>query len=95
MLCSSCSKLALSNSPHQCINCPRFCDYKQQKWCSFCSSIKGICQICAKPVEQTTTVDPGEVKLVKKTAAERIHPFFGNKSGCRSCGHWKVLIYDC
>jgi len=87
MLCPSCSKLAVSTNPHQCVNCPRFCDYKQQKWCNYCSNIKGICSICAKPVEQKTTVDAGDVKFVKKNEVERIHPFFGNKKGgCRSCG---------
>ena len=87
MLCKACQKLALLPRPHQCVCCPRFCDFKEQKWCSFCSTIKSICQVCAKPTDQITTVSPGEIKRPAKGQAEKIHPFFGNnKGGCRSCG---------
>lgn len=88
MMCQACQKLALLPSPKQCISCPRFCDFREQKWCNFCSNVKGICAVCAKPMEQKSTIDPGQPNMVKKNQAEKIHPFFGNKSrgGCRSCG---------
>jgi hypothetical protein len=87
MICEKCQKLALYPRPHQCVNCARFCDFKEMRFCNYCSITKSICQVCARPIviERIISDKPKEQP---KTAAERIHPFFGEqrKGGCRSCG---------
>jgi hypothetical protein len=68
--CKKCEKLAFLNQPHKCINCPRYCNNKEDRWCSFCSTTKNICQVCGK--------DMGT-----KPSEEKIHPFYGG--GCKTC----------
>lgn len=75
MYCSSCEKFALFPQTHGCVNCPKFCNYKEQKWCDSCSIIKNICSICGK-----TLLKEQELK----TQVENVHPFYN--SGCQSCG---------
>ncbi len=86
MLCNSCKKLALFSKQHKCVNCPRLCVYKEEKWCKYCSTVKGICSVCGKPVKLIkgirATEEPNSTQ--PRTQIQKTHPFFGG--GCRSCG---------
>jgi len=79
MYCNKCLALALLPQNHKCINCPRLCKYKQEKWCAYCSSIKKICAVCGKSINGTN-----QTNQKAKTQVQRIHPFFNG--GCKSCG---------
>ena len=83
MLCNNCKKLALFPKMHGCINCPRFCDSAEMKFCSYCSEVKNICAICGKAV-QSINVEGQQLKADLDEQVKKIHPFY--KSGCRNCG---------
>jgi len=81
MICKTCEKLAMYPDTHRCVNCPRFCNYKEHKWCDYCSSVKQICAVCGRqlPIKASTINDlSGQVELT--------HPFFPSNGGCKSCG---------
>ena len=80
MLCSNCSKLAFFPQSHQCVNCPRFCDYKEYKWCNYCSTVKQICSICGKPI----AIKVAPVINTSKDKDQPKHPFYN--TGCKGCG---------
>jgi hypothetical protein len=71
--CKNCKKLAFFNQPHKCINCPRFCNNKEDRFCSYCATIKKICQVCGKQLED----------VVIDNSGDKIHPFFGER--CKTC----------
>lgn len=79
MYCNECSKLAFFPKKHKCINCPRLCKSRQDKWCSYCSSIKRICAVCGRPISSQN-----QSKDKAKTRIQKNHPFFSG--GCKSCG---------
>ena len=84
MLCVTCSKLALLPLNHKCVNCPRLCGYKEERWCKYCSAIKLICSVCGRKIIAETNIVKAEPK---KTQIQKNHPFFGPESGgCRKCG---------
>jgi len=80
MFCNQCLTLALFPQNHKCINCPRLCKTKQEKWCSYCSSIRYICAVCGKPIQK----DGASRQEKVKTQIQKTHPFFNG--GCKSCG---------
>lgn len=80
MLCKNCEKLALFPQHHGCCNCPRFCNYREEKWCNYCSNIKNICSVCGRPIKRDESVSKELEEQIKK-----VHPNF-HGSGCRHCG---------
>ena len=80
MYCNQCLTLAFFPNNHKCINCPRLCKSKQERWCAYCSSIKKICAVCGKPLSAANNTSNEKAK----TTLQRVHPFFNG--GCRSCG---------
>lgn len=77
MYCSNCEKFALLPQIHGCICCPKFCNYKEQRWCNDCSNSKNICCVCGKTISNNKDND-------LKLQVEYVHPFYN--SGCHSCG---------
>ncbi len=78
MICKTCQKLALFHETHRCANCPRFCDSREQKLCDYCSTLKEICSVCGKKIQNVTVNDVA-------SQVEQTHPFFPT-TGCKSCG---------
>jgi len=81
MYCNKCLSLTLFPQNHKCVNCPRLCLYKQDKWCNYCSTVKKICSVCGRPIQKNNMTREEKVK----TQIQKTHPFFGN-GGCKSCG---------
>jgi len=81
MLCNSCLNLAKYPQQHKCVNCPRLCAYKEDKWCTYCSAMKKICSICGKTIQFVNKMASDKPRA---TSIQKIHPFFGG--GCSKCG---------
>ena len=80
MFCSNCSKLAFFPKLHGCVNCPRFAQFRESKYCDTCSATKNICSVCGKPMGKSNDLITQELN----EQIEKIHPFYGG--GCSHCG---------
>lgn len=81
MFCDNCSKFALLPRHHMCINCGRFCSYKEEKWCNYCATIKNICSVCGKPIKTNDNIAQD-----LKEQIDKIHGGFHGGGGCKTCG---------
>ena len=79
VVCDNCAKFALFPQTKLCINCPRIVHYKEQTICDFCSTVKNVCSVCAKPIKEKQSIREELSEQINK-----IHPFIN--VGCRHCG---------